>query len=75
MRKDIQDRTFEFSLEIIKFVGAFPKTIIGFELGKQLFRSGTSIGANVVEGNGAVSKKEFINYMQISKKSAQETQY
>lgn len=74
-KNDIQKRTFQFSLEIIQIVHNFPKTTIRFELGKQLFRSGTSIGANITEGNGAVSKKEFINYMEIAKKSAMETKY
>lgn len=40
-----------------------------------MIRSATSIGANIVEGGNSTSKKEFINYFQISLKSASETLY
>ena len=44
-------------------------------IGKQLLRSATSIGANLVEGRGGVSKKDFINFLGIARKSAIETTY
>ena len=44
-------------------------------LGRQLIRSGTSIGANIEEAQGASSRKDFINKMNISKKEARETRY
>jgi four helix bundle protein len=46
-----------------------------FVLSKQLLRSGTSIGANVEEVTGAISKKEFIAKLHISYKEARETLY
>ena len=46
-----------------------------FTLGKQLLRSGTSIGANVEEATAAQSKKDFIAKMSISLKEARETNY
>ena len=44
-------------------------------LGRQLIRSGTSIGANIEEAQGASSRKDFINKMNISKKEARATRY
>ena len=40
-----------------------------------MLRSGTSIGANIIEGQGSSSKKEFINFIRIAFKSAKETEY
>ena len=72
---DIKERTFEFGLETIKVISGFPKNTIAFELGKQLIRSGTSIGANIEEATGARTKKEFVNSINISKKEARESNY
>ena len=74
-KKRIKERTFDFVLGIIKSVLIFPKNTVGFELGKQLLRSGTSIGADVEEATGARTKKEFTNCMNIAKKEARETKY
>lgn len=73
--KDIKQRTFEFSLKIIQFISKLPNQKIYWSLGDQLLRSGTSIGANVIEGQGSSSRKEFINYIRIAFKSAKETEY
>ncbi|MHA1331162.1 MAG: four helix bundle protein [Candidatus Hodarchaeales archaeon] len=72
---DIKERTFQFSLEIIRLISKMPKNIVGYEVGRQLIRSGTSIGANVEEATGARTKKEFINIMNISRREARETKY
>ncbi len=74
-KKDIKERTFEFSIDIIKIVSSLPKSMISIELGKQLIRSGTSIGANVVEADGAHTKSEFVYHINIAKKEAKETKY
>lgn len=72
---DIKERTFEFAVEILRLVSKLPKNTAGFELGKQILRSGTSIGANIEEAAGSRTKKEFINIVNISKKEARETYY
>ena len=72
---DIKERTFHFAVDIVRFVGELPKTTAGYALGRQLIRSGTSIGANVEEATGARTKKEFINIMNIAKREARETLY
>ena len=74
-KRDIVERTFNFSIEIIKLISLLPKNSLGFALTSQIVRSGTSIGANVEEAQGAISKKEFIQKMQIALKEARETRY
>lgn len=73
--KKIRERTFEFAVDIIRLIQVLPKSIAGIELGKQILRAGTSIGANVEEATGARTKKEFINCMNIAKREARESEY
>ena len=71
MKKEkIQDRSYEFALEIIKFVKSLPYNTATVSLGRQLIRSGTSVGANIEEAQGASSKKDFLNKINIAKKEA-----
>ncbi len=72
---DLEDRTIKFSGEIIVFCKLCPKDVITLPLINQLIRSGTSIGANYREANGASSKKDFQNKIFICKKEAKETLY
>ncbi|OGC25373.1 hypothetical protein A2291_02850 [candidate division WOR-1 bacterium RIFOXYB2_FULL_42_35] len=72
---DIQDRTLEFGVRILKFADKLPKTQSGNVLARQLVRSGTSIGANMEEADGAATKRDFINKVIISRKEARETRY
>jgi len=71
----IQDRALEFGVGIIKFADKLPKSTAGMVLVKQLIRSGTSIGANMEEADGASSKADFINKVTIARKEARETHY
>ena len=73
--KKVKERAYGFAIEIIKLIQTLPKNTAGFELGRQVLRSGTSIGANVEEATGARSRKEFINCMNIAKREARETNY
>jgi len=57
---DIKERTFNFAVRVVKLVNSLPRTTAGIELGRQLIRSGTSIGANVEEADGADTKKDFV---------------
>lgn len=74
-KQKIQDRAYSFALEIIKFTRNLPYNNVTITLGRQLIRSGTSIGANTEEAQGASSKKDFINKINIAKKEARETRY
>jgi len=71
----IQDRALEFGVGILKFADKLPKSTAGAVLAKQLIRSGTSIGANMEEADGAASKNDFINKVTIARKEARETRY
>ena len=66
--------TFEFALEIISFSEEIRKTN-RFEMASQIFRSGTSIGANIREAQNAESKADFIHKLSIALKEANETEY
>ena len=72
---DLEKRTMKFSNELIAFCKLCPKNIITIPLINQVIRSGTSIGANYREANGASSKKDFQNKIFTCKKESKETLY
>ena len=72
---DIKQRTYLFALEVVKFLDGVPGDYIGRTLGKQLLRSATSIGANIVEAQAASSKRDFINFYGYALKSANESKF
>ena len=74
-KKELENRTKKFALEIIKFVANLPKSKITDVLGYQLLKAGTSIGANYREANRAQSRQDFIHKIAIVEKEASETQY
>ncbi|MBI5215213.1 MAG: four helix bundle protein [Ignavibacteriae bacterium] len=74
-KEGIQERTYDFSLRIIKLCKSIPTTREGNILAKQVMRSGTSIGANVEEATGAFSKDDFTYKMNTALKEARETHY
>jgi len=72
---DITERTTTYSLRIIKLYRHIQNDSVGRILGKQLLRSGTSVGANVHEAQGAQSRADFIAKMSIAHKEIIETSY
>ncbi|MEI6645284.1 MAG: four helix bundle protein [bacterium] len=72
---DLAERTKAFALQIIRLVNALPKTDVARVLGKQVLRSGTSVGANYREANRARSKAEFIAKVGDCLKELDETSY
>lgn len=72
---DLEDRTLKFAKEVIHFVGMLPKTIANIEIMKQLIRSSGSVGANYIEANEALSKKDFAMRIKICRKEAKESRY
>jgi four helix bundle protein len=72
-KKNIEERSYKFAVEIIRLVNVFPKTTAAFILGKQIIRSGTSINSNIIHAKTALSRKEFTYYLNIAKKEAKET--
>lgn len=72
---DLKERSYWFGINIIKLVKLLPKNTAVFVITDQLIRAAMSIGANIVEGSAASSKKDFINFYNHSLKSAVETKY
>lgn len=72
---NIRHRCFHFAKDLIKFVSECKYDRIHFSLFDQLIRSATSIGANIVEGSSGSTKKDFINYLHVALKSANESKY
>ena len=72
---DLETRTNEFALRIIKLFAALPKTTAAQVLGKQLIRSGTSIGAHYREAKRAKSTLDFINKIEGALQELDETCY
>ena len=66
--------SFEFSLLVIEYTEKL-EALKRFNIANQLFRSGTSIGANAMEAQNAESKADFIHKMKIAAKEAEESQY
>lgn len=75
MSIDLEKRTLDFSLEIIKFCKSIKSDIYNRPLVNQVLRSSTSIGANYKEAQGAISKKDFNLKVHICRKEANETKY
>ncbi len=76
MKKDeLKYRSYRFALEIIRMRSLLPKDKTAEVIGDQLLRSGTSIGANIVEAQSGSSKKDFTNFYSYALKSANETKF
>ena len=73
--RDLRIRTRQFALRIIRLYAALPKRVEAQVIGKQLLRSGTSIGAQYHEGTRSRSNQEFISKLQSSLQEAEETNY
>jgi four helix bundle protein len=71
----VLEKSCQFALNIISFGYEFQKINKEYILSKQVIRSGTSLGANIQEAQGAISKPDFINKMHISLKESNETLY
>lgn len=71
----IQEKTYAFAIRIVKLYKYLTKNKKEFVLSKQILRSGTSIGANVEEGIGGQSKKDFLSKVSIAYKESRETGY
>jgi len=72
---DLEDRTLRFAKNVRLFVKKLPKTIGNIEDGKQIIRSSGSMGANYIEANEALSKKDFVMRIKICRKEAKESKY
>jgi four helix bundle protein len=74
-RYDLGDRTLEFAKRVRVFVKNLRKTVGNVEDGKQLIRASGSVGANYIEANESLTKKDFIMRIKICRKEAKESRY
>jgi len=72
---DLEERTFEFAKKVRVFVGILSRTISNIEDGKQLVKSSGSIGANYIEANESLGKKDFLMKIKTCKKESKESRY
>ena len=71
----IRDKSYAFSVRIVNLYQYLTKEKKEYVISKQLYRCGTSIGANVSEAQRAQSTADFVSKMKIALKEANETQY
>lgn len=74
-RFDLEERTLRFAEKIRDYVKTLPRSLTNMEISGQLFRSGGSVGANYIEANESLSKKDFIMRIKIRRKEAKESIY
>ena len=72
---DLKVRTREFAIRIIRLYSALPKTTVAQVIGKQMLRSGTSVGAHYREGVRSRSNAEFISKLEGGLQKLEETNY
>lgn len=72
---DLEERTLRFARDIRNLIEKIPKSISSIEDSKQLIRSSGSVGANYIEANESLSKKDFIHRIKICRKEAKESRY
>ncbi|HUT56665.1 MAG TPA: four helix bundle protein [Phycisphaerae bacterium] len=72
---DLEDRTAEFAKRVRALVRRLPRTLANIEDAKQLIRASGSVGANYIEANEALGKKDFLMRVKICRKEAKESGY
>jgi len=75
LKQEFRQRIYRYVLRLVKFLSKLPKIPVIREIISQLMRSGTSIGANYFEAQGASSKRDYQNFFAHSLKSANETKF
>ncbi|MCX5638006.1 MAG: four helix bundle protein [Planctomycetota bacterium] len=71
----LKDRAYQYSVKIIEFLDTLPKDTSSCVITKQLLRSATSVGANIIEAQASSSKRDFTKFLIYSLKSANESLY
>jgi four helix bundle protein len=72
---DLEDRTFEFARKVRSFVKKLPKSLANLEDIRQLVKASGSVGANYIEANDSLSKKDFSLRIKICRKEAKESRF
>jgi four helix bundle protein len=72
---DLEERTLQFTKDVTSLINKAPKSISNIEIAKQLIRSAGSVGANYIEANESLGKKDFLMHARIARKEAKESRY
>lgn len=72
---DLKKRTYNYALAVIRLLETLPQDNASQVMTKQLLRSATSIGANIIEAQASSSKRDFANFFNYSLKSANESKF
>ena len=74
-RYDLEERCLKFAKRVNAYVNQLPKLVSNLENGKQLVRSAGSVGANYIEANQSLSRKDFGMRIKISRKESNESEF
>jgi len=75
-KTDLKYRSYIYALQIIRFLDTLNKNDYSVQIiAKQLLRSATSIGANIIEAQAGSTKKDFTNFFTYALKSANESKF
>lgn len=72
---DLEDRTFEFAKRVRVFIKELPISIANTEDSRQLVKASGSVGANYIEANESLGKKDFRMRIKISRKETKESRF
>lgn len=72
---DLEERTFQFAKRVRIWVKKLPRSIANDEDARQLVKASGSVGANYIEANEALSKKDFVYRIRVCRKEAKESAY
>jgi len=72
---DLEERTFQFAKRVRLYTKKLPKNIANIEDNKQVVRASGSVGANYIEANESLSKKDFLMRVKICRKEAKESAF
>jgi four helix bundle protein len=72
---DLEERTFQFAKRVRLFIKKLPNNIANIEDSKQVVRASGSVGANYIEANESLSKKDFLMRVKISRKEVKESAF
>jgi four helix bundle protein len=72
---DLEERTFEFAKNVRSYLRTLPRTMANIEDGKQLLRCSGSVGANDIEANESLGRKDFLMRVKICRKEAKESRF
>ena len=72
---DLEERTFQFARNVVCYIKQLPRNISNLEYGKQVINASGSVGANYIEANESLSKKDFMMRIKICRKEAKESAY